>query len=136
MSGLKVFGWVCLGMVALGGVAIVGGFINTAATVATAPGRVVTKTLQTDNIIASYEFFHDANNQFIARVGQVKAFKKISADPTTDSMEKNRLRIELAAIQQSCRDLAGKYNSNSAKVNKSIFRGGSAPETLNIAECE
>ncbi len=135
MSALKIFGYGALAIVGIGGLAVVGSVVGGLTSVATAPGRVVSKTMDTNNIIASYEFFHDANNQFIARVAQVRNFKKLAAEPS-DSMEKNRLRIELSAIQQSCRDLAGKYNSNAAKVNKSIFRGGSAPESLNIAECE
>lgn len=99
------------------------------------PGRVVTKTFDADNIIANYEFFHDANNQTKARVGQIRAHKAIIAD-NTDAGEKNRLRIELAGMQQSCRDLVGRYNANATKVNRSIFMGREAPDTLNQSICE
>lgn len=99
------------------------------------PGRVVSKTFDADNIITNYEFFHDANNQAKARVGQIKAHKIIIAD-NTDASEKTRLRIELAAMQQSCRDLVGKYNANATKVNRSIFMGREAPSSLNPQTCE
>lgn len=100
-----------------------------------APGRVVSRTLDTDNIIARYEFFHDANNQVKARTGQIASHKKIIAD-NADASEKTRLRIELAAIQQSCRDLVARYNANATKVNHAIFKGREAPDNINPSTCE
>jgi hypothetical protein len=108
------------------------GLFSTFSSVVTAPSRVINKTLETNNIISNYEFFHDANNQILARVAQVAEHKSLLTD-VSDAAEKNRLRIELSAIKQSCRDLAGKYNANSAKVNRSIFKGRDAPETINLS---
>ncbi len=102
---------------------------------ATAPGRAVAKTLSTDNVIASYEWFYDTNAQFDARKSQIKAHSAL-AKADEDPKERSRLNIELAAMRQSCRDLATKYNANSEKVNKSIFKGGSLPEQLDSAACE
>lgn len=99
------------------------------------PARVISKTFDADNIINNYEWYHDANNQVIARVAQIKGHKGIIAD-NTDNGEKARLRIELSAIQQSCRDLAGRYNSNATKVNRSIFMGKTAPASLDPSICE
>lgn len=104
-------------------------------TVATAPGRVVNKTLGTDNIIASYEWFFDANAQFNSRLGQIKGHANLVAIES-EAKEKSRLNIELAAMRQSCRDLATRYNANSEKVNKSIFRSNSLPEALEMRHCE
>jgi len=126
-----------LGIAILIGVAIlgfVGSSLMTLTSVATAPGRVISKTMETDSVIASYEFFKDAHNQVKARVAQIAGHKKILAD-TTDAAEKSRLRIELSAIQQGCRDLVGKYNANAEKMNKSIFQGES-PSYLEPAICE
>lgn len=115
--------------------AIVERSLGAFSSVATAPGRVVKKTLDTNNIIQSYEWFYDVNAAFNARVNQVKQFKSLFNNEP-DSSEKNRLRIELTAIQQTCRELATKYNANSEKMNKSIFKGWSLPKKLLINNCE
>lgn len=99
------------------------------------PGRVISKTFDAGNMINNYEFFYDANNQVKARVGQIQGHKSIIAD-NSDASEKTRLRIELGAMQQSCRDLVGKYNSNATKANRSIFKGSAAPDSLNPTICE
>ena len=104
-------------------------------TAATAPGRVANKTLGTDNIISSYEWFYDTNAQFDSRRGQIKAHAAL-AKAEEDPKERSRLNIELAAMRQSCRDMATKYNANSEKANKSIFKSRGLPETLNINDCE
>lgn len=103
--------------------------------VASAPGRVVNKTLQTENILSSYEWFYDTNAQFDSRKGQVKAHAGLLAGEQ-DAKERSRLNIELGAMRQSCRDLVTKYNANSEKANKSIFKSRGLPETLNLNECE
>lgn len=99
------------------------------------PARIVSKTFDADNVINNYEWYHDANNQVIARVAQIKGHKGIIAD-NTDNGEKARLRIEMSAIQQSCRDLVGRYNSNATKINRNIFMGRSAPESISPSTCE
>lgn len=99
------------------------------------PARIVSKTFDADNVIANYEFFHDTNRQTLARVAQIRAHKAIIAD-NQDAGERPRLRIELAAIQQSCRDLVARYNANATKVNRSIFMGREAPDSINPSTCE
>lgn len=126
------------------GALIVGGLIalpiafgaySTFSSVATAPSRVINKTLQTDNIIFNYERFFDVNANFTSRSAQVKQYKEFLATET-DPSEKVRLRTEMAAMQQSCRELATKYNADSQKMNRSVFKDSDLPYTLNIAECE
>jgi hypothetical protein len=102
---------------------------------ASQPARIVSKTLDADNVINNYEMFHDMRANFLARKAQVDQFKKLLATET-DQGEKIRLRMEMAAMQSSCRDLARKYTANSAKINRGLFRGDSLPESLNSGECE
>jgi len=104
-------------------------------TAATAPGRVVNKTLGTDNIIASYEWFYDTNAQWDARRNQITAHAAL-VKQEADPKERSRLNVELAAMRQSCRDMATKYNANSAKANKSIFKSRGLPEAINLSDCE
>ena len=110
-------------------------FFGVIGSVASAPGRVINRTMETGNIIHNYEWFHDVNAAFKSRVAQITAKKK-SLSTETDKPEVIKLRIDLEAMQQSCRDLANKYNANSIKTNVSIFKGQEAPETLNASLCE
>ncbi|AMB48348.1 hypothetical protein [Methylobacterium sp. AMS5] len=134
MSPTKLFGYCIVGIVALGGLGIVASTVGTIGSVATAPGRVISKTLETNNIISSYERFRDLNKVFDARVAQLRAHKK-ALDAETDPKERVYLRTEFFGQQQSCRDIAARYNADASKMNKAIFRAD-APESLNAAACE
>lgn len=103
--------------------------------IASAPSRVLSKTLGTENIITSYEWFFDANAQYVARRGQVKSHAALIKD-VTDSQERQRMTIELGSMRQSCRDLVTRYNANSAKANKSLFKSNNLPEALELSTCE
>jgi len=103
-------------------------------TVATAPGRIVNRTMSTVNIIQNYEWFYDANGQINARVGQIAAHAKLIA-AETDKRERAQLNIELAGMQQSCRELVEKYNANSEKANHSIFKSNNLPDSFNPSIC-
>jgi hypothetical protein len=100
-----------------------------------APGRVITKTLETNNIVYNYEYFYDVNASDQSRAGQIKQYK-VFADEESDPVEKVRLRTEQGAMQQSCRELVAEYNANSAKANRSIFKGGNLPTQLEPQTCE
>ena len=123
---------IALGLVAL---SVVLGGVVWGLNIASQPARVISKTFDADNMIHNYEFFHDANNNVMARTAQIKGHRAIIAD-NKDVSEQTRLRIELAAIQQSCRDLVARYNSNATKVNRSIFMGRTAPTNINPETCE
>jgi len=103
--------------------------------IANAPAKIISKTLETDNIIHNYEWFYDVNASYEARFEQVKQFKTFFNEET-DKSERSRLRIEMSAMQQTCRELAKKYNANSEKMNRSIFKGWSLPEALSSSACE
>lgn len=109
--------------------------INTINSAATAPGRVAQKTLQTDNIIFNYERFFDINAKFVARVAQIKDQRSFY-EAETDPAEKTRLRMELSAMKQSCRDLVTEYNADSQKMNRNLFKDKDLPFELNISDCE
>lgn len=99
------------------------------------PARIMSKTFDADNVINNYEWYRDAYGNYLARTAQVRQFKTLR-DEEKNEQERSRLRIEMAAIQQSCRDLARRYNANADKVNRSIFMGTSVPSSLNASECE
>jgi hypothetical protein len=110
---------------------------DVAGNVVSAPGRVANRTLETGNIIFNYEYFFDTNAAFQGRVAQVNQYREFF-QTETDPAEKNRLRTEFAAVQQSCRELANKYNANATKINRGIFKDprGVLPTSLDAALCE
>lgn len=99
------------------------------------PGRIISKTFDADNVINTYEWYRDAYGNYLARLAQVRQFKQLREEEKSEP-ERARLRVEMAAIQQSCRDLARRYNANADKINKSIFMGTSVPAALNATDCE
>lgn len=123
-------GGVCLGVVA-GGVFL----LNVATQPLRTVGGVMNRTLDPDNVIAKYEWFHDAHAQYQSRVNQIASTRQMFTEEK-DQAEKQRLRIELVAQRQSCRDIVTRYNANSIKTNVSIFQGREAPSSLNIQTCE
>lgn len=123
-----------IGAAALIGLPLAFGAYSTFSSVATAPSRVINKTLETNNIITNYEAFIDIKNNFDARMDQIKTYQTV-VEATTDSSEKSRLIVELSAMKQSCRELAARYNANSSKMNRNIFKANNLPETLSIEEC-
>lgn len=108
---------------------------STYATVVTAPSRVVNKTLETNNILTNYELFHDESKQFDARVAQITEQYGFFAKEI-DPAERSRLRMEMAAQQQSCRELAADYNANSRKLNRQLFKDRGLPPVLDASRCE
>lgn len=140
MSDFKSFTGQTLKWTAIGGVclAIVGGgffLLNVVTQPMQTVGGVMNRTFDADNVIAKYEWFHDAHGQYQSRVNQIAASKRMFADEK-DTAERSRLRIELVAQQQSCRDIVTRYNANATKTNVSIFQGREAPSSLNIQTCE
>jgi hypothetical protein len=132
---LKYAAWFGLFLVPVVVISLVFGGVFTS--VVTAPGRVINKTLETDNIIHNYEWFHDTSRAFGARVNQIASHKRAMATvDAADHAELNRYRIEIEGMRQSCRDMAARYNANASKVNRSIFMGTSVPPVLIIETCD
>lgn len=131
----KLLKWGLLGVVGVGIIGVAASYMHTTASIATAPARVVSRTLETDNIINNYEWFHDANAQYRSRLAQTAEHKTMVAE-ASDTSERSRLAIELSAVRQSCRDLATRYNANATKSNRSIFMGKEAPDNLSLEACD
>lgn len=114
---------------------VAGSILSTVGSVVSAPSRVITKTLETNNIINNYEWFHDQYAAYQKQLGIIKDYKEFYATEQ-DSLERNKLRMELAAYKNICRKLVTEYNANATKSNRSIFMGTEAPESLDISTCE
>ena len=139
MSYLKfaVIGILGLGAVSLLGVAakVVLFPAMVANTAINSAEGVVKKTLDSNNVIHNYEWFYDTNAAIESRVGQIKSHKELVAG-ATEASERSVLNMELAAMKQTCRDLVTKYNANTEKANRSLFKSNGLPESFNISTCE
>lgn len=100
-----------------------------------APGRIVWRTLQTDNILQNYESFFDRNAAYNARLGQIKEQAAVLASEA-DVDERARLRVEVSAMRMSCREIATSYNADSEKQNRSLFKSRGLPPTLSMENCD
>jgi hypothetical protein len=129
----KLAGWAFVGILAVGTAGFV---LKTVFAPMNAVSGVVSKTLDPNNIIARYEWYHDAYGTFKSRVNQIKVSKSDMTGVANDPAETGRLRIELRAQQQNCRQLAEQYNANATKTNQSIFMGREAPSRLDASMCE
>lgn len=99
------------------------------------PAAIVGKTLDADNVITKYEWFYDAAGVINSRVAQVAAHRTLVAN-TTDPAEKSRLNIEIAGMQQSCRQMMQQYNANASKVNVALFKTAGTPASFSPSTCE
>lgn len=115
------------------GVVVLFGVATPVISVLTAPGRVLTETMGTKNVINNYEMFYDINAGHDRRVADIAGHKTAVASATGD--EKNRLNVELIGMQQTCRDLVTRYNAESSKMNKSLFKAADLPSELDINTC-
>lgn len=131
----KVIKWLVYMLVIVTVIGVGGRYLGLFGQVATLPADVASKTLTPDNAIYNYEWFYDFYAAYQAKLGQIKTHKQIVAE-TTDRKELARLRIELAAMQQMCREIVTKYDANATKTNRSIFMGREAPQSLEVSTCE
>lgn len=99
------------------------------------PAALVAKATNTTQMLQNYEWFYEAANNYDARVSQVRSFKQLLAEES-DAAEKQRLRVDLAAIRQSCRELAARYAAQSGKVHVGYLKSNALPEVLNLEDCE
>ena len=99
------------------------------------PAALVSKATDTTKMLQNYEWFYEAANNYNARVSQIISFKNI-LNETEDKGERSRLRVDLAGVQQSCRELAAKYAAQSGKLHVGYLKSNSLPESLNAKECE
>ncbi len=115
------------------GVAVLFGAATPILSVLTAPGRVITDTMGTKNIINNYEMFFDLNAGYQRRIGDIAGHTAAVAAAT--GAEKNRLTVELLGMKNTCRELVTRYNAESSKQNRSLFKDANLPAELDINTC-
>lgn len=113
--------WFVLGSIMIAGISLL-----------SLPFGIVSKVADPNNVLTNYSRFHDLNTAYKSRVAQLAAHRAITP---VDNAEASRLRIETAAVAQSCREIVARYNADAEKIHVSIFKGQSLPEKLSMDAC-
>jgi hypothetical protein len=104
-------------------------------------GKIIEKTVNADNVIYNYEWFHSAYEDIQATdikiknsETQIAQFKSEAGDRAnwdfSDKEEYSRLNSVLLGLQNYRQDVVAKYNARSKMVNRKIFKGQTAPEEV------
>lgn len=95
-----------------------------------------------DNVLYQYEHFHDlcaavvaTDKKISAKETEIAAYDKRHPDGDKSDQfqaapKRDRLDTELTGLQQFRAEQAEKYNADSAKANRSLFKDRSLPERL------
>lgn len=122
-------------------VSVVGWGISMALFPVQQAGRIVTKTLDADNVINNYEWFKRQHQDVAAMDTKIsiatdtlKGFET-SVGPRDswkfdDRTEWNRLNAILLGLRGQRASMVAEYNARSQMVNRSIFKTNELPETL------
>lgn len=127
---MKYVGYILLAVVAFIGIH----YIATGTFILTAPSRVISKTMETDNIVHRYEQFFDLKAAYDRTLPLIKGSQDMLSKES-DTNEKFRLRTELRAQQDTCRSIVTKYNVNAQKLNVGLFKDWRLPEQLTLETC-
>lgn len=140
------FSWAA-GIIAVAALCFVGAIAfniaGVGSAVLTAPGRVITKTLETNNIIGNYEYFTDAYTNVIPRQKQAYLNAKESYESfltllpadrekwkTADKAEASRLNSIVLANKNVYVGSITDYNAKSQMLNRNIFKDRNLPYQL------
>lgn len=103
---------------------------------------VVTKTLDSDNVIQNYEWFKQTYRDVLAAEAKITTLedeKKMFMDSAgdrkdwsfEDKNEYSRLGSTISGLKNHRQDLVAQYNARSKMMNRSIFKGSDVPYELN-----
>jgi hypothetical protein len=103
--------------------------------------RIVEHTLNADNVIYNYEWFHQHHSDWLAAGTNADAKQReldtflASAGPVNTwgiatQREANQLRVELSGLRAHRVNLANEYNAHVGMANRDLFRSRNLPEHL------
>lgn len=89
------------------------------------------RTLDGDNILANYEWYHSTYTDVISKVLVFNNYKR-QLGGTKDQDMQNRMLIEQNGVFAYINDLCGQYNARSKMINRKLFKDKSLPWSLNF----
>lgn len=112
---------------------IFGGVGYWALNIASQPGRIVTKTLDADNVIYNYEYFRSQYADIEGMTPQIRvvaaekqAIENLARDRWTRATEDryNQLSAQLTGLENKRIRMIQEYNGRASQANRSIFLAG------------
>lgn len=107
--------------------------------------QVIEKTLNADNVIYNYEWFHQHHSDWQAAGVNADAKQEeliqfmATAGPRSSwgiatQREENQLRVELSGMRAHQVNLANEYNAHVGMANRNLFRERNLPDGLPITK--
>jgi hypothetical protein len=130
----------------VGGIILAAFAVGLAIQVITMPARTVVgiaeRTLNSDNVIANYEWFkrqYQDIQAFDTKIANAEAAQKAfeqSAGPREtwkfdDRQEWSRLNAVLLGLSNQRRDMVAEYNARTEMANRNLFRTSDLPAIIN-----
>lgn len=120
-------------------------FSGTLGSIISAPGRVIQQTLETNNIVGNYEWFHQqvrdidtARGRVRTNTASIREFETMAGPRETwkldDRQEWARLNSVVTGSRNYYLQLIQDYNARAAMLNRSVFRDRSLPEMISPEE--
>jgi len=81
---------------------------------------IVDRVIDPDHALATYRWFHGANQEIIAKQAQIVLSKQALEASAEDRKEARR--VELLGLQQGCQRLVGEYNAKATRADTVIFK--------------
>lgn len=119
---------------------VLGGTVSWVTGIFSQPGRIVSKTLDADNVLANYEWFKQTYRDVLALEQQAKNAESSRTVFVTQvgprpwdyqtSAEYARLNAVVLGLVNQRQNLVAQYNARSAMMNRALFKGHDLPEEL------
>jgi hypothetical protein len=138
---MRTFFQALLGFLLLVGLAVGGLVWSITGNVATQAGRVISKTIDADNVLANYEWFkrqyediRGMEPKLQSAQSSLNSFMQ-SAGPRSawtfeDKQEASRLNSVILGLTNQRVGMINEYNARTQMANRNIFRTGDLPETI------
>lgn len=115
-------------VVGLLGLAAIGGVGAWALNLAAQPGRIISRTLDADNVLFNYEWFRSQYQDVLAIDAKIAVQEDAAIGAAGD--EKVRINSVVAGLKTKRAQMVADYNARGSMANRSIFTAG-LPQQIN-----
>jgi hypothetical protein len=135
----RIMLWIGVFMLIFFGLGLLARSLGFIGNVASQPARIISKTLDADNVIYNYEWFkrqHEAigavERQIPIAEQQANTARARAARSSSFSAEQEDMRAEaiLQGLRNQRENYIAEYNARSRMANRNIFKGSDLPERI------
>jgi hypothetical protein len=132
----RIVAWSVVLILLVFGLGILARSLGWIGNVASQPGRIVSKTLDADNVIYNYEWFKRQHEAIQATERQIPLAEGALSSAETDKgtfqgdAEVARSRVMLQGLRNQRLNYIAEYNARARMANRNIFMGNDLPERI------